>query len=107
MKLDRRGLLLGGAAATLVPAMARTGRVQLAATTPMTAPAWAVLQRRLIARNAEACEAFYAKYVDRRDRLEVFERWGANDGPDDAAEATNDWAILHALGAPDRAIRCA
>lgn len=103
MKLDRRGLLLGGAAATLVPAAAaRAERAQLTVATPMAAPEWAVLQRRLLARNAEACEAFYAKYVDRRDRLLVFERWGANDGPDDAAEATNDWAILHALGAPDR-----
>lgn len=102
MRVHRRGLLLGGAAATLVPAAARAAKVQLRAATPMAAPEWATLQRRLIARNAEACEAFYARYVDRRDWLLVFERWGANDGPDDAAEATNDWAILHALGAPDR-----
>ena len=69
---------------------------------PMAPPDWAVLQRRLLRANAEACEAFYAKYVDRRDWLRVFERWGANDGPDDAAEATNDWAVLHALGGADR-----
>jgi hypothetical protein len=68
----------------------------------MAAPDWALLQRRLLQANAEACEAFYAKYVDRRDWLRVFERWGANDGPDDAAEATNDWATLHALGGSDR-----
>jgi len=104
MRVDRRSLLLGGAAATLVSAAARAGRVQLAVTTPVAPPEWAMLQRRLIARNAEACEAFYAHYVDGRDRLKVFERWGANDGPDDAAEATNDWAILHALGAPDRVL---
>ncbi len=102
MRMDRRGLLLGGAAATLVPATARASKTQLRVATPMAPPQWALLQRKLIARNAAACEAFYAKYVDKRDWLLVFERWGANDGPDDAAEATNDWAILHALGAPDR-----
>jgi hypothetical protein len=101
MKLSRRHLLAGAAAAT-IPAAARAAPRELVANTPMAAPDWALLQRRLLRANAEACEAFYAKYVDRRDWLRVFERWGANDGPDDAAEATNDWAMLHALGAPDR-----
>jgi hypothetical protein len=101
MKLSRRHLLAGAAAAT-IPAAARAAPRELVANTPMAAPDWALLQRRLLRANAEACEAFYAKYVDRRDWLRVFERWGANDGPDDAAEATNDWALLHALGGPDR-----
>lgn len=102
MSVKRRAFLIGGAAATLAPARARSRPPVLIANRPMPAPRWAVLQRELIARNVAACEAFYAKYVDARDHLLVFERWGANDGPDDAAEATNDWAILHALGAPDR-----
>lgn len=103
MKLSRRHLLAGAAAAT-IPAAARAALDTLVARTPMAAPDWAVLQRRLLSANAEACEAFYAKYVDRRDWLRVFERWGANDGPDDAAEATNDWATLHALGGADRVL---
>lgn len=101
MKLSRRHLL-AGAAASAVPAAARAAPEALVARMPMAAPNWAILQRRLLQANAEACEAFYAKYVDRRDWLRVFERWGANDGPDDAAEATNDWALLHALGGADR-----
>lgn len=101
MKLSRRHLLAGAAAAT-IPAAGRAAPETLVARTSMAAPDWALLQRRLLQANAEACEAFYAKYVDRRDWLRVFERWGANDGPDDAAEATNDWAVLHALGGPDR-----
>ncbi|WBY08894.1 hypothetical protein PIB19_05645 [Sphingomonas sp. 7/4-4] len=101
MKLSRRHLLAGAAAAT-IPAAARAAPRELVARSPMAPPDWALLQRRLLRANAEACEAFYAKYVDRRDWLRVFERWGANDGPDDAAEATNDWALLHALGGPDR-----
>ncbi|MFT2658038.1 hypothetical protein, partial [Escherichia coli] len=39
--------------------------------------------------------------------LKVFARWGANDGPDDAAEATNDWLVLHALGGSDRILTLA
>src|SRR5581483_866321 len=33
------------------------------------------------------------------------ERWGGDDGPDDAIECCNDWPILHALGAPDVMLR--
>ena len=104
MSVRRRDLLLRTAAVgtLLLPAIARAAKVELVARTPMPAPDWALLQRELLARNAAACEAFYATYVDRRGWLKVFERWGANDGPDDAAEATNDWALLHALGGSDR-----
>jgi len=103
MSVDRR-TLLGGLAAlpAALPAAARTASATIRIDTPMAAPEWAVLQRRLLAANADACEAYYAKYVDRNDQLRVFARWGANDGPDDAAEATNDWALLHALGGRDR-----
>lgn len=108
MTLDRRQfLVLGAAASAALPAVARSVPGPLAIGTPMAAPDWAIMQRRLLARNAEACEAFYAKYVDGRDRLKVFERWGANDGPDDAAEATNDWVVLHALGGSDRILTLA
>ncbi|NWK94627.1 hypothetical protein DM806_02855 [Sphingobium lactosutens] len=101
MRVDRRHFL-AGAAALALPAQARTVPATLVAATPMAAPPWARMQRQLLDANAVACEAFYAKYVDRSDRLKVFERWGANDGPDDAAEATNDWFLLHALGGSDR-----
>ncbi|NML05893.1 hypothetical protein [Sphingomonas sp. G-3-2-10] len=102
MRLDRRQLLQGATALALLPAAARAAPGTLIVRTPMAAPRWAVLQRHLLKANADACEAYYAKYVDSRDWLKVFARWGANDGPDDAAEATNDWMLLHALGAPDR-----
>lgn len=100
MRIGRRAFVTGAAALAL-PAQART-RDTLVASTPMSPPRWAVLQRQLLAANEAACVDFYAHYVDRRDRLRVFERWGANDGPDDAAEATNDWFLLHALGGGDR-----
>jgi hypothetical protein len=70
--------------------------------TPMTPPEWALLQRELLRVQTEACEAFYARYFDDRGYLRAVERWGANDGPDDAIEHLNDWALLHALGGSDR-----
>jgi hypothetical protein len=106
MTIDRRTLLgtmgMGGIGALALPAAARPAAPVVAIDTPMVPPRWATLQRRLLAANAAACEAFYATYVDEHDALRVFTRWGANDGPDDAAEATNDWALLHALGGSDR-----
>ena len=64
-----------------------------------TPPAWALLQRHLLKANSEACQEFYAKYFDSRGFLLCVERWGGDDGPDDAIENCNDWPILHALGA--------
>lgn len=92
-------LLLATAAA---PALAAAAQADLEITTPMAPPEWALLERELLKANAEACEAFFARYFDDRGFLLAVERWGANDGPDDAIENVNDWPTLHALGASDR-----
>ena len=73
--------------------------------TPMTAPAWAMLERQLLADNTPACREFFEKYYDRRGYLQAFLRWGANDGPDDAFENFNRWPELHALGGDDYILR--
>jgi len=75
--------------------------------TPMAPPEWALLERALLKANAEACEAFFARYFDDRGFLLAVERWGANDGPDDAIENVNDWPHLHALGGNDRLLALA
>lgn len=98
----RRSFLTGSAALLAAPAVARRPVGPLIVSTPMAAPRWAQLQRQLLDANLAACEAYYATYVDADDALKVFVRWGANDGPDDAAEATNDWELLHALGGSER-----
>ena len=67
----------------------------------MPAPAWARLERQLLADNAPACREFFQKYYDARGYLQAFLRWGANDGPDDAFENFNRWPELHALGGDD------
>ncbi len=68
---------------------------------PLSPPAWALLERELIRANTEACEEFFARYFDERGFLECVPRWGGNDGPDDAIENLMDWTILYSLGAPD------
>jgi hypothetical protein len=69
--------------------------------TPMPPPGWALLERELLRANARACQEFYNRYFDDRGFLECVERWGGDDGPDDAIENLADWPILHALGASD------
>jgi hypothetical protein len=73
----------------------------IAVKTPMSPPAWALLEREVLKTSAAACKEFFAKYFDERGYLQCVERWGGDDGPDDAIENCNDWPILHALGGPD------
>src|SRR5450432_2355897 len=69
--------------------------------TPMSPPYWALLERELMRQNADACREFFDKYFDDRGWLLCVERWGGDDGPDDAIENCLDWPILHALGGSD------
>ncbi len=91
-------LLLAAAASPALAAPAPALEIR----TPMAPPEWALLERELLKANAEACEAFFARYFDDRGFLLAVERWGANDGPDDAIENVNDWPHLHALGGSER-----
>ena len=63
--------------------------------TPMTPPAWALLQSELIRAKTDACRGFFDRYFDQRGYLEMVLRWGGNDGPDDAIENLTDWPVLH------------
>jgi len=69
--------------------------------TPLPPPNWALLERELLKANAAACREFYDKYFDERGFLLCVERWGGDDGPDDAIENCNDWPLLYALGGSD------
>jgi len=69
--------------------------------TPQSPPTWALLERELLRASSSACEEFFQRFFDERGWLECVERWGGDDGPDDAIENLADWPLLHALGAPD------
>src|SRR3954449_12625545 len=75
--------------------------VSLSVETPLAPPAWALLERELLRANAAACKEFFDRYFDDRGYLQCVERWGGDDGPDDAIENLYDWPLLHALGGAD------
>ena len=69
--------------------------------TPLKPPFWAVLERKLIDAQTQACQRIFRKYFDERGYLLCVPRWGGNDGSDDAIENLAGWPLLHALGASD------
>ena len=75
----------------LLGATAPAAEPSLVVQTPMSPPAWALLERELLRANTAACEEFFARYFDERGCLLCVERWGGDDGPDDAIENCNDW----------------
>lgn len=93
-------LLIAASAANCTFAATR-----IAVKTPMAPPAWAVLERELLRANSAACREFFDKYFDNRGYLKCVERWGGDDGPDDAIENLSDWPLLYALGASDSVLQ--
>src|SRR5438309_1472487 len=70
--------------------------------TPVSPPAWALLERELFKANTAAAKEFFDHYFDAQGFLLCVERWGGDDGPDDAIENCNDWPLLYALGGSER-----
>ncbi|HEY4308566.1 MAG TPA: hypothetical protein VGN12_03850 [Pirellulales bacterium] len=72
--------------------------------TPLPPPDWALLERELLRATSTACDLYFARYFDDRGYLECVERWGGDDGPDDAIECLADWPLLYALGGSPRVL---
>ncbi len=66
--------------------------------TPTAPPHWALLERELMRAIEAAIPPFFDRYFDERGYLKCFARWGALDGPDDAAENVTNWTDFYALG---------
>src|SRR5262245_52564771 len=95
--------LLGWACIAI--ALVRATDVVVRIASPMTPPRWGMLERQLLADNVTAFREFFDKYFDDRGYLQVFVRWGANDGPDDAFESFNRWPEVQGLGASDEILQ--
>ncbi|MBI4874907.1 MAG: hypothetical protein HY822_09785 [Acidobacteria bacterium] len=67
----------------------------------MPPPNWALAERALLAAYGDAAGEFAARYLDQRGFLRCVERWGGNDGPDDAMENFHNWPLVYALGGPE------
>ncbi len=72
--------------------------VVLTIATPLPPPEWALLERELLRAASAGCDVYFERYFDDRGYLECVERWGGDDGPDDAIECLADWPLLYALG---------
>jgi len=89
----------------LATGQSKPAGVAIAVETKMAAPAWAVLERRVLDEAAPAMAEFYRKYYDDRGYVQCVLRWGADDGPDDAFENFAGWPEFHALGGSDETLR--
>ncbi|MBI1354718.1 MAG: hypothetical protein GC160_10250 [Acidobacteria bacterium] len=84
------------------PLLAQTPTVRLES--PVPPPEWALLERALLRAASDGTAAFAAHYLDERDFLKCVERWGGNDGADDAMENFHGWTLLYALGGDDQVL---
>ena len=84
----------------LVPA---GNRIEIS--TPMSPPAWALLELEVLQASSMAAEELYATYNDERGYLLHTPRWGTLDGADDAIEIYANWTLLHMLGGSDSALK--
>ncbi|MEZ5393598.1 MAG: hypothetical protein R2724_12200 [Bryobacterales bacterium] len=71
---------------------------------PAPPPDWALAERALLRAASDGTEAFAQKYLDPQGYLECVERWGGNDGPDDAMENFAGWTLLYALGGDEKVL---
>jgi hypothetical protein len=102
MNRSRRAFLMNSAAMVAAVALpvSQAKAAAFAIATPMDPPEWALLERELLAAHTDACVRFFHRYFNQATGwLETTERWGGDDGPDDAIENVNDWPHLYALGA--------
>ena len=108
-----RALSLLSTAAIVVAAVAISGDTQrqskparaaehvIAISQKMPAPAWALAEREMLASAAEGVRFWMDRYVRPDGSVNVPERWGVTDGPDDIMETVRGWPLIYAMGAPE------
>jgi hypothetical protein len=69
--------------------------------TAMPAPAWALAEREMLQAAADGARLWIERYVRPDGSVNVPERWGVTDGPDDIMETIRGWPLVYAMGAPE------
>ena len=69
--------------------------------TPLAPPAWALAEREMLQTAAGATKLWVERYLRPDGSVNVPERWGVTDGPDDIMETVRGWPLIYAMGAPD------
>ena len=67
----------------------------------MPAPAWALEEREMLQAAADGARLWVEWYVKPDGSVNVPERWGVTDGPDDIMETVRGWPLVYAMGAPE------
>ena len=67
----------------------------------MPAPAWALAEREMLQAAADGARLWVERYVKPDGSVNVPERWGVTDGPDDIMETVRGWPLVYAMGAPE------
>ena len=70
----------------------------------MPVPAWAFAERAMLAAAADGAQLWVDRYLNADGSLNIVERWGVTDGPDDITEAIRGWPLVYAMGAPESVI---
>jgi hypothetical protein len=65
------------------------------------APAWALAEREMLDAAAAGVRVWVERYVRPDGSVNVPERWGVTDGPDDIMETVRGWPLAYAMGAPE------
>ena len=69
--------------------------------TAMPAPAWAAAEREMLQAAADGAKVWVERYLRPDGSVNVPERWGVTDGPDDIMETIRGWPLIYAMGAPE------
>ncbi len=67
----------------------------------MAAPAWAIAEREMLQAAADGARIWVERYLRPDGSVNVPERWGVTDGPDDIMETVRGWPLVYAMGAPE------
>ena len=71
----------------------------------MAPPAWAFAERAMLDAAADGVRLWLERYVNADGSVNVVERWGVTDGPDDIMETIRGWPLVYAMGAPESVIQ--